>query len=604
MKTCSFLAALVLMLTAILSIPFASRAETTDISTLYKTKDTDAAWSAGNGTSINLNTVTEPALTLTQAGDYVLSGSYKGQIVIEASEDAMVHLILNGADISSTTGPAIYEKKADKLIVTLADGSHNTLTGGTAVADGDDTIGAALYAEDDLSINGTGALTAAGTAKHGIQSKADLIIAGGSISVTAVTDGIRGRNSILVLDGDIHVTAGGDGLTTTRTDKDGKGWIILAGGKLDVTTGSGAGTVRASANSKGGRRGMTQTKSSSSDVSQKAVKAATDLTVLGGSYTFNTADDGLHAVNVTVNSGEFIIKSGDDGMHADQEMTVNGGIIRIDQCYEGLEGVNVTVNGGDIRIVASDDGVNASDGKDMSGYGGRGGDRFGGNSGMLTITGGQVEVTAGGDGLDSNGSLAISGGIVGIWAATTQGEGAIDFNGTGTLSGGTVILASNGGFMTSGLSGASFISVPMNGSGAAGSEITVTTANGTATFTPQNSFSSVAAAGSGITQGQPLTVSISGKQVFSGTVTADMDAGTTGFGAGSGRGFGKGHGGKGRGNFPWGNRDGMNGTPADSDRDAADSVTSPTGNGDTNSTAPDTDNGNPSGFGKGNRRGR
>ena len=98
---------------------------------------------------------------------------------MEVPEDEKVRLILNGVTIVSGEGPAVYEKQADKLIVTLAEGTVNTLTDGPMITDEDDTIGAALYAEDDLSINGTGSLIVNGTEKHGIQSKADLIIADG-----------------------------------------------------------------------------------------------------------------------------------------------------------------------------------------------------------------------------------------------------------------------------------------------------------------------------------------------------------------------------------------------------------------------------------------
>ncbi len=553
--------------------------ESIDLMSLYKIRDTDAAWSAANAIAVDLNSVTGNNVTLTAAGDYVLSGSYSGQVVVEAPEDAKVRLILNGVSIVSPEGPAIYEKQANKLIVTLAENTRNTLTDGPAVADGDDTIGAALYAEDDLSVNGSGALTVTGTAKHGIQSKADLILAGGDITVTAVTDGIRGRNSVLLLDGRISVTAGGDGLAATRTDKESKGWVVLAGGALSVTTGSGAGTPRASANSRGGMRGgcggwngTAGTASADSGVSQKAVKAATDLTVLGGNYTFDCADDGLHGVNVTVNGGSFTIRTGDDGMHADSELTVNGGVIRIDQCYEGLEGANVTVNGGEVRVIASDDGINASGGGDSSGFGGRGGDRFGGSSGMLTIAGGQVEVTAGGDGLDSNGSLTISGGVVGVCCATTQGEGAIDFNGSGTFTGGTILLASNGGYMTSGMSGVTLIAIPMAGSGAAGDEITLATAEGTVSFTPQSGFTSLAVAGNGTAQGQSVTVTVGGRQAFSGAVTADMavSGNMSGFGGGRGgfgrNGFGR-NGGDTDGTTEPGSADGLgNGQPAPGDR--------------------------------------
>lgn len=521
-----------------------------DVTALYKNKDVDDSWSAATAQMIDLNAVESGSvITISQKGDYVLSGTLNGQIVIEASAEGKVHLILNGVTITSPQGPAIYEKQADKLIVTLAAGTENTLTDGAMITDGDDTVGAALYAEDDLSINGAGTLVANGTQKHGIQSKADLILANGNIAVSAVSDGIRARNSLLVLDGDLNVTAGGDGLSTTRADAEGKGWIVLAGGNITVKTGDGAGAVRISANSRGGFGGRGRwddwggvSNASDSGVSQKAIKAATDLTVLGGTYTFDCADDGLHGVNVTVSGGAFSISSGDDGMHADKEMTVNAGTIDIAQSYEGLEGENVTVNGGNIRIIASDDGINASGGSDGSGFGGwgRGGNfAAGSSSGMLSITGGQIAVTAGGDGLDSNGSISITGGVTGVWAATTTGEGAIDFNGIGTVSGGTLIVASTGGVMrdTAGLTGQSIMA--FSASGSAGETVQVLDQNGAVlgAFTPESAFDTLMISSAQLQEGSACSVLSGSKTLYSGVMSNSMTAsnGYDGFGSDQGR---------------------------------------------------------------------
>ena len=516
-----------------------------DLSTLYKNRDVDETWNIGDAQLIDLNTVQDSSeIRITEKGDYVLSGTLNGQIVIEAQEDAKVRLILNGVSITGLQGPAIYEKQADKLIVTLAEGTENTLTDGPVLTDADDTIGAALYTEDDLSINGSGSLTVNGTQKHGIQSKADLIIANGSIAVNAVLDGIRSRNSVLVLNGEISVIAGGDGFASTRTDADGKGWIILAGGTVTIRTGDGAGAARVSANSRDGEWGRrddwgSASNTADSGVSQKAVKAATDLTVLDGTFSLNCADDGLHGVNVTVSGGTFVIQSGDDAMHADKAMTVNGGNIDITQCYEGLEGEDVSVCGGTIRIIASDDGINASGGSDGSGFGGwgrSGGFTVSGSSGMLTIAGGEIAVTAGGDGLDSNGSILISGGVTGVWAATTTGEGAIDFNGTGSLSGGTLIVASTGGVMrdTAGLSGQSIMAFSASGNG--GETVTVLDEAGTVlgSFIPEQGFDTLMISSARLPEGSTCTVMSGTRALFSGSVTGSMAGayGDDGFGKG------------------------------------------------------------------------
>ena len=547
------------------SLILPSSAETLDVSTLYKKKDADDTWSVSDAQAIDLNGLQDgETLTISEKGDYVLSGTLRGQILIEVPEEDKVRLILNGVNITAQEGPAIYEKSADTLLVALAAGTENFLTDGAMVTDDDDTIGAALYAEDDLSINGAGSLTASGTQKHGIQSKADLVIANGQITVSAVLDGIRGRNSVLVLDGKISVTAGGDGITSTRTDAEGKGWIVLAGGEITVKTGDGAGAVRASANSRGGFGGGfggrgrwddwgRQTQTDDSGVSQKAVKAAADLTVLDGTYVFDCADDGLHGVSVTVNGGAFSILSGDDGMHADETMTVNGGTIGIAQCYEGLEGKNVTVNGGEISITASDDGVNASGGNDGSGFGGwgRGGGGFSeaDNGGMLTITGGHISVTAGGDGLDSNGSILMSGGVVGVWTAANGMEGPIDFNGTGTISGGTLIVACNGGGMGGSAQLSGQAAMTLSVSGGAGETVTVLDGNGAelGTFTPGNAFGTLMISSDGLQEGGAFTVTAGSRTLYSGAMENNSNVyNGYGYGPGNGGGFGPGNGRHGR----------------------------------------------------------
>ena len=544
-KTLSLFLALMMLYAA----PFlpAAAAETVDVTTLYKARDAEAAWSEEEARSIDLNTVENKTVRITEEGDYVLSGTLNGQVLIEAPEDAKVRLILNGVSIVSPEGPAIYEQQADKLIITLAEGTENSLTDGSPVTDEDDTIGAALYAEDDLSINGQGTLTVNGTQKHGIQSKADLIIAGGAITVTAVTDGVRGRNSVLVLDGTLGITCGGDGITATRTDAEGKGWIVLAGGTIRIQTGDGAGEVQASSKGRGGFGGWGGrddwgdfSGSADSAVSQKAVKAATSLTVLGGSYTLDCADDGLHAESVTVEGGAFSIRSGDDAMHADQALTVSAGTIDITQSYEGLEAQNVTIAGGIIRIVSSDDGINASGGADGSGFGGRGrkgNDSASGSAGMLSISGGRIEGTAGGDGLDSNGSIQISGGVIGVWAATTTGEGAIDFNGSGTVSGGTLIVASTGGVMqdTAGLSGQTIMA--FSASGSAGETIVLRDQDGTelGSFTPGQAFDTMMISSAQMAEGDLCTVTAGDKTLYSGQVTNSLSGAEGGNGFGNGR---------------------------------------------------------------------
>ena len=64
------------------------------------------------------------------------------------------------------------------------------------MAEGEDEPNAALYSKADLTINGTGALTVEGNYRHGVNSKDDLVVTGGTLTVTAKEDGLRGKDCV------------------------------------------------------------------------------------------------------------------------------------------------------------------------------------------------------------------------------------------------------------------------------------------------------------------------------------------------------------------------------------------------------------------------
>lgn len=179
--------------------------------------------------------------------------------------------------------------------------------------------------------------------------------------------------------------------------------------------------------------------------SMKGIKATTNLTIQGGIFTINSADDAFHSnSSVTIQGGTFEIATGDDAFHADETLTITDGAINITESYEGLEGLHVEISGGDISLVTKDDGLNAAGGKDASGVGGRDGMfHFGMSSassdGSIKISGGTLKITASGDGLDSNGSLDISGGYIEVCGPNQGDTTTLDYDTSGTISGGTFI---------------------------------------------------------------------------------------------------------------------------------------------------------------------
>lgn len=429
----------------------------------------------GDGAECNSDSVkiSNNKVIINQAGTYVLSGTLNdGMIVVNAGDTDKVQLVLNDVSIHNTTSAAIYVLSADKVFITTASDSENTLSnGGEYIAIDDNNIDAVVFAKSDLTLNGTGTLTVSAVAGHGIVSKDDLVFTSGTYNITAASHGIAGKDSVRIANGTYTIVSDKDGIHAENADDTSLGFVYLKSGTFDITAqgdgisagaylqvddgvygilsggGSANAAVKTSTESFGPGE-MTQATITSDDtVSAKGLKAASDLIVNGGTFTIDSEDDSVHTNgNLTVNGGKFSISSGDDGVHADSAVTINGGIIDITQSYEGIEGLTIDIVGGEISVVASDDGLNAAGGNDNSGFAGRGGDAFGSTeNAYIKISGGTLYVNADGDGIDSNGNLYVTGGETYVSGPSNNGNGALDYDGEATISGGVVIALGTSG---------------------------------------------------------------------------------------------------------------------------------------------------------------
>lgn len=477
-----------------------------DVSDLFSDRDLSGDWDESQAVSITLNgdsaesdsanvTVDGSTVTITGEGVYVLSGTLKGQIVVDA-EGAKVQLVLKGATITSDSSAAVYVKQADKVFLTLAQGTENTLsTTGAFVQSDDNKVDAVVFSKDDLTLNGTGSLTVTTENGHGIVSKDELTLAGVTLTVSASGHALSGKDSVCVASGTYTLTAGKDGIHSENADDASKGYIViedgsftinaegdgldasnvvqLDGGKLDITAGGGSANAEqkhqeffghrefqqtagqtidqstAQSTDESAAQSADQSDTQSGDQSAKGVKADLTIFLAGAELTVDSADDAVHANDdVEVSGGTLNLTTGDDGIHADAALVISDGKVTIPSSYEGLEGKTITVSGGTIDLTASDDGLNAAGGNDGSGtQGPMGGfDQFAAQEGVsITISGGTLTVNAEGDGLDSNGDLVVTGGDVVVYGPLNSGNGAIDHNGAATISGGTLIALSRSG---------------------------------------------------------------------------------------------------------------------------------------------------------------
>ena len=470
---------------------------------VYVTLSDDGITGETDGVAINGQTV-----TITAEGTYIFSGTLsEGQIVVDADK-AKVQIVFDNVDITCASSAAVYVKNAEKVFVTLAEGSQNTLRNTDEyVAIDDNNIDAVIFAKSDLTLNGTGSLTIVSAEGHGIVSKDDLKITGGTYDITAAGHALSGKDSVRIADGTFILTAEKDGIHAENADDEEKGYIYIADGDFtitsdgdgmdasnivqiedgtfDITAGGGAANSQKTHESDMPGGGMSQnierpdgesmpqmgekpdgenmpqdTTTDESGTSTKGIKAGGGMYLNGGTYQINSADDSIHSnANIMIADGTYTLATGDDGVHADDALTVNGGTITVTESYEGLEGLTVTINDGTIDITARDDGINTAGGTDQSGFG-TFGDHFKGmdsaddeteettdNEMWMELNGGYIHILAGGDGVDSNGDLTINGGEIYIDGPSDNGNSAIDYGDRSSayVNGGTLVAIGSSG---------------------------------------------------------------------------------------------------------------------------------------------------------------
>lgn len=411
--------------------------------------------------------VSDSTVTITDEGTYILSGTLNdGMIIVSAEDTDKIQLVLDNVEITSSTSAAIYVLEADKVFITTASGSENTLTnGGEYVAIDDNNIDAVIFSKSDLTLNGAGTLTINAAAGHGIVSKDDLVLTSGTYNITAASHGLSGKDSVRIANGTYTITSGKDGIQAENTDDTSLGFLYITGGtftitaegdgmsasaylqiedgSFTITTGEGSASVTMATDTTNFRQQdsfQTQTATTEDDTtSQKGIKATGAITITGGTFLTDTADDAIHSnSDILISGDEFELKTGDDAIHADSAVTIQNGDFNINYCYEGIEGLSVTIDDGTFNITSVDDGINAAGGTDSSGFGGGrpGQEQFNTSSSdsYITINGGEFVIVSTGDCIDSNGALTINGGTLDL-TCNGSGNTALDCEGTYTNNG-------------------------------------------------------------------------------------------------------------------------------------------------------------------------
>lgn len=431
-------------------------------------QDIELAGAGGRSTADGVR-IDDARITIAAPGVYRLRGSLAGQVVIDAGDDAVVALILDGATISSLAGPAIEARAADDVALWLAPGSRNAVSDAGAYPASAEA-NAAIYVDADLTISGSGALEVTGRGNDGITSTDDLVILSGDISVTAADDALRGKDALSISGGALTLRAGdGDGLKSDQEDDVRRGYIVVSGGEVTIESGD------------------------------DGMQAQTDIVMTGGSVRISAADDAVKAEAI---------------------VSVAGGALTVSRSTEAIEAASIGIFAGALDLTSSDDGINGA-GADADAPAGGG---MADTGERIEISGGALTVDAGGDGIDSNGTLTISGGDIVVYGPTSRGNGGIDANGAITMTGGTLLSLSAGGMepaIAAGGQGWVIVSAQLS----AGQRVSLVDGSGAElmAFASRKTANAVTYSGPDVVTGQPYSIVSGGSTLGTATAGAGGD---------------------------------------------------------------------------------
>ncbi len=326
----------------------------------FSKRDLSGEYDTDEAFTIDLSAYNGSDVVISEAGTYILTGSLaNGSVIVDATNEDKIQLVLNGVEISSSSYAAIYVKKADKVFITLAEGTENKLSnGGSFVQTDENNVDGAIFSKDDLTINGEGSLTIVSPAGHGIVCKDELVITGGVIDITAGEHAVQAKDSIAISGGSITLNAQKDGLHAENDEDDSLGYIWIGGGTLNVTA------------------------------SDDAVHGTSFVQIDGGTITVSGAE-GIEGTYIQIGGGEITVTGTDDGLNGANKSSAYETAIEI---AGGT--LNVTVGQGDTDAVDS--------------------------NGNLYVTGGTIYITSQMSSFDYDGTATYTGGTITVNGQTVN----------------------------------------------------------------------------------------------------------------------------------------------------------------------------------------
>ena len=179
---------------------------------------TDKAYKL-EGTTLTFGAISEETV-------YSISGTFRGNIVIDVGDNYKFDLELHGLSLVCNSANPITVKSGDEVAIKAKKDTKNYIYDmRTAIDSADETLySGAIHSDVDLEIGGKGALTVVSENNNGIHSKDDLQVKNLTLFVACIDNALKGNDGVEIEGGDTTLIAsGGDCIKTSKSDVSEKG---------------------------------------------------------------------------------------------------------------------------------------------------------------------------------------------------------------------------------------------------------------------------------------------------------------------------------------------------------------------------------------------
>ena len=286
---------------------------------------------------------------------YAISGSFKGNIVIDTGDNHKFDLEMHGFTLLCDYTTPITVLSGDEISLKAKKDYTNYIYDNREAVDANDTtqIAAAIYSEVDLELAGKGNLVVNSKNNNGIHTKDDLQVKNLTLTVVCSDNALKGNDGVEITDANTTLIATkGDCIKTTNSH-------------INPNTGNQKGTVYVAGGIHSLYSACDGIDSSYDVVIENSLEYNTKISIFTNKYSeysdniVVSSSNGIKSTNeIIIKSGSVYIQSYGEGIYAKND----GGVLENGNAPKGY----VMILGGTVKIKSSNEGLRADGGYDIA----------------------------------------------------------------------------------------------------------------------------------------------------------------------------------------------------------------------------------------------